>query len=543
MDLLLLLGGLALFLYGMQMMSAGLEMAAGNRMKHILERLTANRYLGVLVGAAITALIQSSSAMTVMVVGFVSSGMMTLNQAVWLIMGANIGTTITGQLIALDIGAIAPLLAFVGVVLVVFIKRASIRHYGQIIAGLGVLFIGMGMMSDAMKPLHDSEAFTTAMTRFQNPFLGILVGALFTAVIQSSSASIGILQALALSGAIGLSSAVYILFGQNIGTCITALLASVGTTRNAKRATVIHLLFNIIGTAIFTALAILTPLTDMVAGLTPQNVAAQIANMHTIFNITTTVLLLPFGNLLAKLATRILPEREAEVSEGHRLLYIPPLDSKAEYRIGHSALAVNGVRRELMRMAEMTEENISACFLAIEDMKASEFQEMEKKEEYLDYLNLEIAKHISRWIAYETNEENSTKFSAYFKIAADLERIGDHSINLCGYTSRLKEKGIAFSEAACGEIRAMRTICMRAMSFIRDIDTMSTERLNELNAIEEEFDGMTEAYRQNQLERLQSGKCSDEACILYSEMLTDFERIGDHILNIGQALAGKYESR
>ena len=237
--------GLALFLYGMQMMSNGLETAAGNKMKQILEKLTSNRFKGVVVGAAITAVIQSSSATTVMVVGFVNSGLMTLNQAVWVIMGANIGTTITGQLIALDIGAVAPLIAFAGVACIMFIKSEKVRHISEIFAGLGVLFIGMDMMGNAMAPLQQSKAFLEFMTTFSNPVAGILIGAVFTAVIQSSSASVGILQALAGTGMIPLSSAVYILFGQNIGTCITAVLASIGTKTNAKRTTIIHLMFNI----------------------------------------------------------------------------------------------------------------------------------------------------------------------------------------------------------------------------------------------------------------------------------------------------------
>ena len=281
-DFFSLLGGLALFLYGMQMMSNGLEAAAGNKMKQILEKLTANRILGVLVGAGITAVIQSSSATTVMVVGFVNSGMMTLQQAVWIIMGANIGTTITGQLIALDVGAVAPLLAFLGVALVVFIKKQKVHHYGLILAGLGILFVGMDMMSAAMMPLRDSEAFIALLTQFSNPILGILAGAVFTAIIQSSSASVGILQALASSGLIGLGNAVFVLFGQNIGTCITAILAAIGTSRNAKRTTIIHLMFNLIGTTIFTIVCILTPLTEVVEAFTPDNVAAQIANMHTL---------------------------------------------------------------------------------------------------------------------------------------------------------------------------------------------------------------------------------------------------------------------
>ena len=241
-------GGLALFLHGMQMMSSGLEAVAGNRMKSIMEKLTANRFMGVLVGALITAAVQSSSATTVMVVGFVNAGMMTLNQAVWLIMGANVGTTVTGLLIALDVGALAPVVAFAGVFLMVFVKKARLQHIGQIMAGLGILFIGMDTMSAAMAPLRDFPAFVHLMSTLSNPLLGILFGALFTALIQSSSASVGILQTLAAGGIVQFSGAVYVLFGQNIGTCITSVLASLGTSRSAKRATCIHLLFNVIGT-------------------------------------------------------------------------------------------------------------------------------------------------------------------------------------------------------------------------------------------------------------------------------------------------------
>lgn len=307
-----LLGGLALFLYGMNQMSEGLDAAAGEKMKQILERLTKNRFLGVGVGAAVTAVIQSSSATTVMVVGFVNSGMMTLRQAVWIIMGANIGTTITGQLIALDAGAVAPLLAFFGVVLILFAGKDRIRYIGGIVAGLGILFIGMDMMGEAMQPLCDSQVFLRAMTRFEHPVLGILAGAAFTAAIQSSSASVGILQTLAQGGVVSFAGAVYVLFGQNIGTCITAVLAAIGTGRNAKRTTIIHLLFNLIGTVVFTVLCMTTPLVSLVAQLTPGRPAAQIANMHTIFNIGTTLLLLPAGNLLAGMAERLLPDKKSE---------------------------------------------------------------------------------------------------------------------------------------------------------------------------------------------------------------------------------------
>lgn len=536
-DLLGLLGGLALFLYGMQMMSAGLEDAAGNRMKQILERLTANRFLGVAVGAGITAVIQSSSATTVMVVGFVNSGMMTLKQAVWIIMGANIGTTITGQLIALDVGALAPLFAFVGVVFIVFVKKVIFHHYGQIIAGLGILFIGMEMMSSAMMPLRDSAAFVDLVSNFSNPFIGILAGAVFTALIQSSSASVGILQALAVSGVIGLPTAVYVLFGQNIGTCITAVLASIGTSRNAKRTTVIHLMFNIIGTALFTTVCMATPLTAFMVSLTPDNPAAQIANMHTLFNIVTTLLLLPFGTYLAELATKILPDRGTEDIDMMHLAYIRPMESSKDHQIGSSAIVIGSVRRELGRMASMAADNVSRSFQAVIDGTPDSLPQVEETEEYIDFLNKEISKYISHSIAFEANEKDSALISAFFKISGNLERIGDHAVNICEYTKRMQEKRIAFSEQAKSEISQMQSVCASSMKLLLSMEELTVSSLSEVAALEQKIDDMTDLFRQNQFKRMQKGTCSDEACILYSEMLTDFERIGDHMLNIGQELA------
>ena len=534
-DILSLLGGLALFLYGMQMMSCGLEAAAGNRMKQILEKLTANRFLGVAVGTAITAVIQSSSATTVMVVGFVSSGMMTLQQAVWIIMGANIGTTITGQLIALDVGAIAPLFAFCGVVMIVFLKKPHFHNYGQIIAGLGVLFIGMEMMSSAMMPLRDSQAFISLMTRFSNPVLGILVGTVFTAIIQSSSASVGILQTLASSGLIPLSSAVYVLFGQNIGTCITAVLASIGTSRNAKRTTIIHLLFNVIGTTLFTVVCLLFPLTDLIESLTPSKPAAQIANMHTLFNVVTTLLLLPFGTLLAKLARKILPELPAESEQEHRLVYLKPLTGGKEYKIGSSAIVINGLWGELTRMMGMVRENVDGSFDTLLTGQTSSLEQLEDREEYIDYLNKELASYISRAIAFESNQKDSAEISACFKIASDLERIGDHAMNLCGYTQRMAEKKIRFSSAELDEIRQMRQTSLDALDLLSRTQFSAPDRLVKIGAIEQKIDDMTVQFRQNQLERMRQGS-ENESSVLYSELLTDFERIGDHILNIGQAV-------
>ncbi|MEG0958885.1 MAG: Na/Pi cotransporter family protein, partial [Erysipelotrichaceae bacterium] len=356
-NILMLVGGLALFLYGMHMMSEGLEVAAGNRMKSILEKLTSNRFVGVAVGAIITAIIQSSSATTVMVVGFVNSSLLQLEQAVWLIMGANIGTTITGQLIALDISKIAPLFAIIGVVMVSFIKKKKVNYIGEIIAGLGILFIGMGMMSNAMIPLRDYQPFINLIANFSNPIIGILVGALFTAIIQSSSASVGILQALVLAGVLPFSSAIYVLFGQNIGTCITAVLASIGANRNAKRTTIIHLSFNIIGTVIFLIVVSFLPFTDWMMSIT-SNPAAQIANTHTVFNVVTTLALLPFGAYLAKLAKIILPLKpeESEDEDNFSMSYIN------ENNIGTVAIALSTLRNEVALMMSIARKNVIRSF-------------------------------------------------------------------------------------------------------------------------------------------------------------------------------------
>mgnify|MGYP000217196319 FL=1 len=537
-DLISLLGGLSLFLYGMQMMSNGLEAAAGNKMKRILERLTANRILGVLVGAGITAVIQSSSATTVMVVGFVNSGMMTLQQAVWIIMGANIGTTITGQLIALDIGAIAPLFAFIGVAMIVFLKKEKLHHFGKIIAGLGILFIGMDMMSAAMMPLRESEAFISLMTQFSNPVLGILAGAIFTAIIQSSSASVGILQALASSGVIGLPQAVYVLFGQNIGTCITAVLAAIGTSRNAKRTTIIHLSFNIIGTIVFTIICMVTPFVSLMEGLTP-NVSAQIANTHTIFNITTTLLLLPFGTQLAKMATKILPDRAEEKEDTMHLEYIQPMipiETRGETKIGISAIAVNAIRNELTRMTKMAKENVALSFDAVREGNTGLLEEVRNREEYIDFLNKEISKYISRMLVKERNPKDSQYMSVLFKVCGNLERIGDHAMNICEYTNMIQEKQISFSAEVIKQIGQMKEVCNQALDMVLDVEQNGGD-IKEIEQIEQKIDDMTEDFRKRQIDRMQTGACSDEGCVLYSEMLTDFERIGDHILNIGQEIS------
>lgn len=534
-EILGLLGGLALFLYGMQMMSDGLEDAAGNKMKGILERLTSNRFIGVVVGAIITAVIQSSSATTVMVVGFVNSGMMTLTQAVWIIMGANIGTTITGQLVALDVDAIAPLFAFAGVVMIVFFKNPKLHHIGRILAGFGVLFIGMNMMGTAMEPLKESEAFISLMTRFSNPILGILAGAAFTAIIQSSSASVSILQILAGSGLIGLQSAVFVLFGQNIGTCITAVLASIGANRSAKRTTIIHLMFNVIGTAMFTIACIVLPVTDWVASFTPNDAPKQIANMHTIFNIVTTIVLVPFGVYLAKIAEKILPDKDNEEANNSLTSLNKEFHIGGRTSIGAVAVHTDLLAHEIKRIVKLAGDNANNAYKLVLDENYINMDKINENEATIDILNKEISQYISKILVNNNIDENIEDVEQFFLITGNAERIGDHAVNIAGYTEVIKKKEIVFSDEAREEIEKMRDIVLRAVNKVLNVESNNAKWLTDIASMEQKIDDMTKKYRDKHLERMRQGRCSAEACILYSEMLIDFERMGDHILNIAQA--------
>lgn len=527
-----MLGGLALFLYGMTMMSNGLELAAGNKMKEILEKLTSNRFLGVGVGALITALVQSSSATTVMTVGFVNSGLMKLENAVWVIMGANIGTTITGQLIAIDITALAPVIAFIGVALIAFFKSKRLDAFGAIIAGLGILFMGMEMMSNAMVPLRTMPEFVGLITKFENPFIGILVGALFTAIIQSSSASVGILQALAMSGVITLPSAIYVLFGQNIGTCITAVLASIGTGRNAKRTTILHLSFNIVGTIIFVLISMLTPFASFMQSLTPTNVAAQIANVHTVFNVVTTVLLLPFGTQLVKLSYKILPEIEGQ--EDQMTLKFLDFDIFTnDYHIGTSAIANTQLFNETQNMLTVATDNVRRSFELMKSFDEERYLRLTKNEEYINYLNKEIIRFTTMAISAEFPIEGSQDIGIFLKVVADIERIGDHAINIAQRAKKLNESDEHFSKEAMEEIGIMSSL---ANNILDELKILSYHELNSIidkvDVIEESIDATTREFSAHQLERLKSKRCTTENSVVFTKTLTDFERIGDHGLNI-----------
>ena len=522
-NILSLFGGLALFLYGMHMMSEGLEEAAGDKMKQILEKLTSNRFLGIIVGALITAVIQSSSATTVMVVGFVNSGLMTLQQAVWIIMGANIGTTITGQLVALSVSDMAPILAIIGVIMVTFISNKKANSIGEILAGLGVLFIGMSMMSSAMSPLRTEPLFIDFMTTISNPFIAVLFGAAFTALIQSSSASVGILQTIAMGGLIPLSSSIYIIFGQNIGTCITAVMAALSAKRSAKRTTVIHLSFNLIGTAIFMLLIQFVPFVDWMVAIT-DNPAAQIANTHTIFNVTTSILLIPFGTYLAKLAETVLPVLPNENGDEITLAFI---DDK---NIGNTAIAMANLRKEANAMLEMTQTNLIQSVGRMTGNNYS-FEEIDHREDKINGINYKVAEYMSKVSLLQMNQQESDICNALYKSFSDIERVGDHAFNIAQYSLQL-DKG-TLDSSMCAQVNELTALLIETIDILMHEDVLKIESDGEvIEAIEQKIDDLTALYRQQQIERLINKEVDAKDCVTFSQMMTDIERISDHLLNI-----------
>ena len=524
-DVLALLGGLALFLYGMQMMSTGLEAAAGNRMKSILEKLTSNRVKGVLVGAAITAVIQSSSATTVMVVGFVNSGLMTLKQAVWVIMGANIGTTITGQLIALDIGAIAPLFAIAGVGAIMFIKSEKVHHISSIFAGLGILFMGMDMMGAAMSPLKESEAFISLMTKFDNPLLGILVGALFTAVIQSSSASVGILQALAVTGSVSYAAAIPIIMGQNIGTTVTAMLSSIGTNKNARRAAVVHLLFNVIGVVVLLTVFCIVRAAFAPALLDESATMAGIAVTHSVFNVLCTAMLLPAGGLLEKLACRIVPddpqtqgEKTTELDE--RLLPTP-------------SLALRQSRAVAREMADCAVRALNNALTALDHNTPELAQSIRDDEELCDHYEDILGTYLVKLSTQKMGRDESEEATELLKTIGDFERISDHAVNILSSAEEMEQKGLTFSGSALNELAILTSAIREILSLsLKSFSSQDVALAQQVEPLEQVIDTLKEQMRTRHILRMQQGHCSIEAGFILSDLLTDLERTSDHCSNI-----------
>ena len=528
MNVVSLLGGLSLFLFGMKVMGEGLEKAAGSRLKRLLEMVTHNRVLAMLAGLVITAVIQSSSATTVMVVGFVNAGLLSLTQAVGVIMGANIGTTVTSLMLSvkLDFGA---LFACIGLVLSVAPKKMpALRQAGIVLTGLGVLFVGMDFMSAAMSPLRDWQLFRDAMTHIDNPVLGILVGALVTAVLQSSSASVGILQALAGEGLIPLRGAMFILFGQNIGTCVTALIACAGANATAKRAAVVHLLFNVIGALLFTALVCVLPIADWMVAFAPDNLRLQIAMTHVMFNVVTTMLLLPAASVLEKIACLLVHDR----NEGRTELRLEYFDRRL---LATPPIAVAQLFKETQRMGDLARTTFTGAVSCFHDWDGERAAELRQQEDALDFLNERITSALVDVRALDLDDEDAHLAGRLFHIVNDFERVGDHSMNVLDAAEMKEQEGVKFTAKVMDELESLAGTVSAQLDDALAIFRMQNDdemRLAKVEAVEEEIDRTTEALRQHHVERLKNKKCSAKNGMLYLEMLTNLERVGDHAENI-----------
>ncbi len=533
-----LCSGMALFLYSVKITSGSLQAIAGEKLKSVLAKLTGNRIMGVLVGAGITALIQSSTATSVMSVGFVNAGLMNLYQALWVIMGANIGTNITAQLIAFDVGAIAPIVALLGTFFCLLTKDKKLRSIGEAVAGLGFIFVAMSLMKESMAPLSEMDIVKEIFSSINNPFIGIIVGIIFVIIIQSSAAGVGVLQAMAMSASgaqlMTLDQAMFIIFGLNIGTCVTAVFASIGGSRNATRAGMLHMMFNVIGTAIFTAAYYALPVADWVRALSPNDVARQFANMHLVFNLASTIILLPFGKFIVKLVKLMVPDKKGGDDSVQYLKYLNPSMISNNAQVGTEVL-IRALCNEMSRMLEMAGNNVQRSIEAVLENSDKTQQQINDTEEYVDYLNKEISYYISHAMVFDMSEKHALAMSALFKITGNIERMGDHATNIAGYANLLESKGLKLSDKARAEVSQMVKTTSEAYNILLGSKPGSVHI--KMAQMEQKIDDMTEDYREHQLERLKSGICSGDACVIYSEMLTDFERLGDHMLNIAEAAA------
>ena len=518
-----LLAGLAVFLYGMKVMSDALQRSAGGRMKRLLEILTTNKYLGVLVGTLITAIIQSSSATTVMVVGLVNAGIMNLSQAVGVIMGANIGTTMTAQLIAFKFNSIIPYTLIIGVALMLFTSKRSYKLLGEFLLGFGLLFSGMNAMSDAMKPLREVAAFREFMLAIQhNPILGVLTGLGLTAIVQSSSATIGILQALALQGLIPIEAALPILFGDNIGTCVTALLASVGTTITAKRAAIMHLTFNIIGTVIF--MIILRPVVWLV-NMTATDVMRQIANAHTFFNIANVLIQLPFAALLIKFVTKVVPGEDK-----HEQFELQYLDKRI---LETPTIAVVQIIKEIIRMGEIARGNVKAGIDVILSYNEKLIDKIYNDENTINELEKSISEYLISVANTAISEDQRYKVSALFNTIHDIERIGDHAENLAEIAQYKIDNNITFTDSAIEELKLISGKVDGALgNALEALKTENPDLVTLVDDYENTVDDLRDQFKEAHIKRLNEGSCNINAGVLFLDIVTNLERVSDHSVNI-----------
>ena len=522
-----LLGGLGLFLYGMNLMAEGLQKSAGDKLKKIVEKLTSNTVMGVLVGTVVTAIIQSSSAATVMVVGFVNAGIMSLSQAIGVIMGANIGTTVTAQLVSFKLEAIAPVALGIGIILYLFSKKEKTKELATILLGFGILFTGMEFMKDAVKPLAEYEGFRRALIYFgEHQFLGIIAGFAITGIIQSSSASMGMLIALASQGLIPLSSALPILYGDNIGTCVTSLLSSIGASRNAKRAATMHLTFNVIGTLIF-VLILNYPISALVKWLDPTDAARQIANAHTIFNVVNVLILLPFAKYIVKIVLKIMPITEEESEATAATKYLD------ERIIQTPSIALGNTVKEVSRMGQKANKALEYSMNSLINKSMTDVEKTEKYEEHVNMLQKEILNYLLKLSKSPLNDEERNKVDLLFNTVNDIERVSDHAENISELSRLAIEKDLQFSDTALEEMNNIYSKAKENFNIaLKGLESYDKSIISKVYEIEDEVDALDKLYRKKHIERLNNGKCTIDSGVLFLDLLTNLERISDHSCNI-----------
>ncbi len=535
-NVLTMVGGLCLFLFGMNVMGDALERRAGNGLRSLLGRLTKNQFAGLLTGLGVTAIIQSSSATTVMVVGFVNSGLMTLKQSISVIMGANIGTTVTAWILSLT-GissdnifisllkpmSFTPLLALIGTVFLMFCKKQTKKDTGMILLGFATLMFGMDIMSDAVSGLKDVPAFQQLFITFQNPILGVLAGAILTAIIQSSSASVGILQALAATGQVSYGAAIPIIMGQNIGTCVTALISSVGTNKNARRAALVHLSFNIIGTLVCLALFYIVRGIFAPVLLTESASLLGIAIAHSVFNVFCTVVLFPFGNLLEKIVCTVVPDAkqiEEKIEFDERLLETPPvaLDYSIKMTSKMAGYSINALKRSIAN---------------INNYNAQVADSIRADEEMTDHLEDGLGTYLVKLASKQLSTADGESVTEMLKVIGDFERIGDHAVNILECSHEISQKDMKFTEDALAELKKITSATEEIASLALDAYVnKNLEAAIKVEPLEQVIDIIKEQMRTNHILRMKDGKCTVEAGFVWSDLLTNFERISDHCSNI-----------
>lgn len=524
-----IISGLGLFLFGMSLMSDGLQKAAGRRLKGFIERMTRNRFIAVVAGTVVTMVIQSSSATSVMLVGLVNAGVMQLSQAVGVIMGANIGTTITSQLISLEISTIAPLMVMIGMIIKMTAKIETKKHLADILIGLGILFIGMDLLKDSLSPLREVEWFRTLLVDFQyNPILGIFTGFALTLILQSSSASMGILVALAAEGMIPLGSALYILYGDNIGTCTTALIASIGSSTNARRVGVIHLTFNILGTIIFSL--ILGPIiARVVTSIDPGSVARQIANAHSLFNIINVIILFPFGGLLLKLSTILVPERAVPVPT--QATHLDPRVLRTPF------VATQNAVKEMSLMASLSKDALDASVCAMIRQDKDGVMHTIDKEQRINLMEKEIFRYLVDLSKTPINANDRQMIDSLFHTINDIERIGDHAENISELATAFIDNELKFDEPSLATVYKAHERIMTALNLvIESIQEGDLEKARQVITIEKEFDSFELSSRQNIIRRMNNAETSIDSGLLLLDLLSNLERVSDHLKNIAHVV-------